>query len=139
MQLLRLLLVALVAVTQGLVVTGPLALRSAVAATSRVEDSCVMKKCSGGSSPNRDKFKQRSRGSMRKLLWEADSAEKMKEGVFNSAVEGMLLRMSWRTRNSMKLKIKKKAEELDVEVPEGFAAFGTLPRNTKPYALKGVM
>ena len=93
----------------------------------------------GGSCPNRDKFKQMSRGKVKKLIQESESAELFKEKLLDKYVEKMLLRMNWKLRGAMLRKIKNRGAMYGVDVPADFAAGNVRPRNTRQGLLKPSM
>ena len=130
----KLLLLAMLASAASALVAGPLAPMHA----SRVAASPMMacnggKGGRGGKSPPADKSR---RGKMRRLLWAADSAENVKGILLSSQTESMLLKMNWKVRKSVGLKLNKRAAEFGVEVPKDFGGLNPPKQSTSKFQLK---
>jgi|TARA_B100000524_G_scaffold289390_1_gene164377 hypothetical protein len=72
---------------------------------------------------------------MRQMIWKADTAEKFNTDILSADTERILLKQNWRVRHSMAKKIRAKAAQLEVEIPEAFGSFNVKPVNTPPQKL----
>merc|ERR1719310_635610 len=85
-----------------------------------------------GKAPPKDK---KRRGEVRKAVTAADSAEKVQEMLLSKNMETFLLKMNWKKRMAMRVRIEKRAKQFDVEIPKGFANWDVKPRSTPKYKL----
>ncbi len=61
---------------------------------------------------------------------QADSAEEVKAILLSSQTEQLLLKMNWKVRSAAGTRLKKRAAQFGVEVPDGFGSLNVRPRNT---------
>jgi hypothetical protein len=87
---------------------------------------------SHGKAPPKDK---KRRGEVRKAVTAADSAEKVQDMLLSKNMETFLLKMNWKKRHSMRVRIEKRAAQFDVEIPEGFASWNVKPRSARKHKL----
>merc|ERR1719440_2415908 len=86
----------------------------AAASAVRVAATPVMKKQGTSKSPPKD---QKRRGKISKLCFKCDTPELVKDVLLGPETEQMLIKMNWRVRHSMKVRIKKRADMFGVEIP----------------------
>merc|ERR1719454_2715557 len=73
----------------------------------------TMKKCGTSKSPPKD---QKRRGAISKLCYKCDTPELVKDVLLSSETEQLLIKMNWRVRHSMHVRIKKRAAQFGVEI-----------------------
>ena len=54
-------------------------------------------------------------------------------------MESFLLKMNWKVRHAMRVRITKRASQFGVEIPAGFAGWDVRPRSIKKDALAAKM
>ena len=99
----------------------------------------MMKKCGGKGGHGTPMKDQIRRGKLRRLIWSCDSAEKVNDVLLSGTTERTLVKMNWRKRHSLKLKIRSRAAQFGVEVPETFAGWNIRPYKMGPDELRAKM
>ena len=99
----------------------------------------MMKKCGGKGGHGTPTKNQIRRGKMRRLIWSCDSADKVRDVLLSEFTESTLVKMNWRTRHSLKRKIRSRAAQFGVEVSDSFAGWNIRPYKMGPDELRAKM
>ena len=60
---------------------------------------------------------------------------RVKSDLLSPIMEQFLLKMNWKKRLAMRVRIEKRAKQFDVEIPKGFASFHVRPRSKGKHLL----